>query len=170
MSVNHQFIELSELAVKRYTKTVPYIVSGKRLNPHNKTAKMDFTLKTHSKDFDFETKKAKSFDYEHEVVELYSEDEVRFFIRMNRYLLDQGLIKEYFGTNPSQANLDNFLSDEEIKEIAASRTPPILKKKIHTITSTVTLERIKAAAIILNRTIGMIAILDNKIHDLVNIQ
>lgn len=152
-SKNHQFIEFDEQIVERWVKTVPHMVSGKRVNPHKPTEYIDWVLKTNSANFNYSAySKQKpfaekvTFEYRDEVLELYSEQEQKVFKRINRNLIERGLLKLYHGQEGS-VNTNNVLSDEEIQELINLPTLPAFKKRLQLITSTITLDRIKQALI-----------------------
>lgn len=165
MSKNHQFLEFSENVVKRYAKTVPYVISGYRLNPHNPNERLDFILKTPENNFDFQAKKLKGLDYETEVIELYSTQEANMFLRLNKNAIERGLLKEYDGT-PNEVSTENLVNDAEILELASIKAPNSLKSRLKTITSTVVVERILDKAIELGRSVTIIKLLEDKLDEL----
>lgn len=155
MSYNHQIIEFSDSVVKRYVKTVPYAVTGFRLDPHNPANRLDWMLKTDEAQFDFDTKKVSGFNYENDVLELYSEQEVKLFERLNRRLIEEGVLKVYNEEAP-EIDRANMLDDDEVSEIASIRQVTAFKKRISDITSVPTMERIIEAAHELNRPISIV--------------
>lgn len=164
-SMNHQFIEYSDQTVKRYIKTVPNIVAGVRLNPHNPQEQISFLLQTSPHDFDFTQHRVVGHTYENDVLELYSDKELKLFLKMNRNLIEQGLIKEYDG-NHAETNLSNLLNDEEVKEVAALKPISALTERLSAITSEITLKRILEAAEELNRPHNSIRAIQNRINEL----
>ena len=152
-SVNHQFLEFSEQVKKRYIKTRLEPLTGWRLNPRNAVnpnERMDFLLATPEENLDivpYDTNgsgqptqhKQVRFSYEDEVLELYTEFEVRAFERMNRLLIENGLLIEYDAEAPA-INKANVLSDAEIIKIANLKTVTALKKRLAEITSIETLK------------------------------
>lgn len=172
MSKNHQFIEYNGKAVKRYAKTVLYRISGYRLDPHRPENRLDFLLVTPERDVEIipQTEgrpivRQVRFNYEDEILELYSDTEIRVFERWNKSLIEKGLIKEYNQLAPD-VNSNNMLSDEQVEEIALTRQLTALKKKISDISSPVSLKRIKAAAIDLNRSVNIITAIDERLDEL----
>jgi len=172
MSINHQFLEFNDRVVKRYVKTVLYRVSGWRVDPHRPENRLDFLLITPEKDIEFITQAEGSpklnhtrFSYDDEVLELYSDTEARVFERWNKSLIERGLIKEYTLTAPSIDN-SNMLTDRDVKDIANIRQLTALKKRLSTITSDVSLIRIKEAATELDRSINVIKTIEGRINEL----
>ena len=102
---------LDDKIVKRYVRSTIYPVSGRRINPinhENQHEVIDFLLATSVDSFSYKTDidpnggavtkttvKQEKFDYEQEVIELYSEDELKLFQRLNRDLLVNGDLVEY---------------------------------------------------------------------------
>lgn len=149
-SVNHQFLEFSDQVVKRYTKARLQPVTGWRLNPRNAVnpnERLEFLLATPEDNVHFtpygdgEPTKVKQtkFTYEDEVLELYTETEVRSFERMNRLLIENGLLVEYSDT-ASAVNKANTLSDVELRKIAKLKMITTFKARIAELTSVYTLE------------------------------
>src|SRR5690348_3042995 len=84
--------------VARYRKTVSYMVSGFRRNP-NDNSEEAFVLKTSDQDFAFGGYNSKGhlpsywrFNYDSDVVELYSEFEHKRFLQRNKTALDEGIL------------------------------------------------------------------------------
>lgn len=162
MSYNHQFIQFEP--IKRFVKTVTHRVTGYRLDPSKTENQIDWLLSTPDSNFNFETKKVKGFDYEEEVLELYTAAEVKLFERLNRKLIEEGTLKVYTGDR-DVVDLSNMLSDEEVDEVAGIRQTPAIKKRLQTITSIASLNRIKTAAEELNRPLSIIKAIDERIND-----
>lgn len=165
MSSNHQFVEYGDNVVRRYVKTVPHILSGLRLNPHNPKERMEFLLKTPENNFDFQTRLVKTVDYEEEVLEIYSDTELKVFERLNRSLIESGLLKEYAG-EANSVDTTNLLNDDEVNDIAETRQLPVFKSKINKITSVISLKRIRKAIEELNRPVSLVKAVENRIHEL----
>lgn len=149
-SVNHQFLEFSDRVIKRYTKARLQPLTGYRLNPRNSVnpnERLEFLLATPEDNVQYtpygdgEPTKAKQvkFTYEDEVLELYTEVEVRSFERMNRLLIENGLLVEYSEESPA-VNKVNTLSDVELRKIAKMKLLPAFTARVAEITSTFTLE------------------------------
>ena len=149
-SINHQFLEFSDQVIKRYTKARLQPITGWRLNPQNAVnpnERIEFLLATPESNVEYtpygdgEPTKLKQikFTYEDEVLELYSEQEVRSFERMNRLLIENGLLVEYSDT-ASAVNTANTLSDVELRKIAKLKLLTSFKTRIADISSVYTLE------------------------------
>lgn len=157
-SMNHQFLEFSDQVIKRYTKALLQPLTGYRLNPRNSVnpnERIEFLLATPEDNVHFipydqdgngePTKvKQKSFTYEDEVLELYTEQEVRSFERMNRLLIENGLLIEYSDVQ-SPVNKVNTLSDVELRKIAKIKLLSAFKLRIAELTSVYTLESLLGA-------------------------
>lgn len=149
MSINHQFIQHDDKIVKRYTKTTNGMVSGRRLDPNNPANQMTWLLQSPDGNFkvfwegtgDQPRCERVAFSYDLEVVELYSDTEVRLFERQNRALIERGILKEYSESSPA-VDTTNLLTDEEVTALATTKQPLAFKKKIASITSIYTLQRI----------------------------
>jgi hypothetical protein len=165
MSKNHQYYEFEQDIVERWVKTVPHMVSGKRFNPYSPSQTIDFVLKTATNNFNYD-KASKSytadtkvtFVYEDEVLELYSDNEARLFKRLNKGLIERGLLKPYVGV-ASEVDTSNTLSDDEIDTIASMVNLLAFKKRIGSITSMPTLDRLQSALIRLDRKASFVTAL-----------
>ena len=152
-SINHQFLEYSDQVIKRYTKSRLQPLTGWRLNPRNAVnpnERIEFLLATPEENVQFtpydqdgngEPTKVKQvrFTYEDEVLELYTEIEVRSFERMNRLLIENGLLVEYSDV-ASPVNKANTLSDVELRKIAKLKLLTTFKARVADISSEYTLE------------------------------
>lgn len=114
MSVNHQYPWLSDGVVARYKKEVTCMVAGKRLNPTKPEEQIDFVLESKFRNFDVVTRTLQ-FDYSSDVLELYSDHEVRFFESMNKRMFEEGLISQYLDTPDTNASLVN---DNDVLKLA----------------------------------------------------
>jgi hypothetical protein len=150
MSVNHQFIEFSEQVVKRYVKVGIGGLAGWRLNPRNavnSNERIDWLLQTPEKSVTYHPYTDEqatqvvqtSFSYEDEVLELYSEREVIAFERMNRLLIENGLLVEFSEKAP-EVDRTNALSDTELQRIARMKTTANFQQRVTAITSVNTLQ------------------------------
>lgn len=178
MSINHQYYEFSDNVVKRYVKTVPYGVTGWRLDPANKTRRVEFMLSNRTDQLRIVNKIQVSgeavlthvteqgdLDYENDVLELYSDDELRTFSRFNKHLIENGLIKEFTESTPVIEDA-NFLSDTEVADIANIMNLGAFKKKISEITSKVTINRVLSSARELNRSANIINAIEARLDEL----
>jgi hypothetical protein len=144
-SENHQYIEFSDQVLKRYVKTRLEPITGFRLNPRNSVnpnERISFLLATPEDNVQYtpygdgnQTQlKQTAFTYEDEVLELYTETEVRAFERMNRLLIENGLLAEYSDTSP-EVDKTNAISDAELRKIALTKTTALFQEKVSKITS-----------------------------------
>lgn len=164
-SINHQFVQFSEQVYARYVKTVPYIVSGMRSNPFEPGKLVSWVLQTPEHNYDFETKRVTHVSYSDEVLEVYSAAEDAILKRSNRGLFEQGLLKEYTEAAPVM-DTANVLTDEDVAEIARLTTLAAMKSKLATITSPVTLQRVRDKARELDRSVRIIELIDARIAEL----
>lgn len=172
MSFNHQFVQHAGTIVRKYTKTTNRAITGFRLDPSRLENRIDWLLASPESAFDVtwndgeEVKLVrKSFTYEDEVLELYSDAEVRAFERWNAGLLARGILKEYDGSVP-EIDTTNFMTDGQISEIAAIKNINALRKKLATITSVETINRILTAAEQLDRSYSMIKAIQERKKEL----
>lgn len=172
MSVNHQYVQFYDKVVKRYKKTTPGAITGRRLNPANPNEELSFILTSDKNSYKVDWVDGEKpvlsnvgFNYDTEVLELYSDTEVNYFQRMNRNALMQGLFVEYTQPTP-EVELQNALDDESITEIAALKQTTALRKRLQEITSIHTLNRIHDAARRLNRPMSIIDVIQDRINDI----
>lgn len=172
MSTNHQYLEFSDKVAKRYVKTVINPVSGTRINPYNSAERIDFLLTTPRTSLveitapDGKiTLERVATSYEDEVLELYSDNEVKSFLRFNKGLIEQGKIKEYSEVAPLP-NTANMLSDEEVYDIANTKTIKQLRTRLVAITSPLTVSRVKAAAEDIGRSAMIVKSIDSYLEEL----
>lgn len=170
MSINHQFVEFSDRVVRRYVKTVLHRVSGYRTDPHRPENRLDFLLATPDKDIEYTPVeegrpiiKQIHFTYDEEVLELYSDTEVKTFERWNKALLESGSLKEYTFTAP-ELNTTNLLTDDAVEEIAGIKQLAALRNRLEDITSEVSLKRIRSVAVDLNRSVNVIKAIEDRIN------
>lgn len=137
-SVNNVYFLAGE-PFKKYVKTVPSTVAGYRLDPMIATdaRPVGFVLES----------AADGFDPEREVLALYSAREDAYVRQTNRALFDSGLLKEYDGVEDAPAiDYANFMTDEEVRSVAAIKTPAAMRARIESVTAYFTLMRILRAA------------------------
>lgn len=138
--------------VCRFQKTVAYSVSGRRLDPHDESKSMEFILG--QRPYEAEP------DYDSQVIEIYSERELKFFQFNNRYLFARGLLAPY-SEAPLQVDTTNSVSDEEVDEIASTRSFAEFTKKLTMFDSRITIKRIKDAAVKLDRPMRFVSAAEN---------
>jgi len=172
MSKNHQFIEFEDRIVKRYAKTVPSVLTGLRLNPHRPENRLDWLLTSSAESFkhvwedgEKPTLTRIGFSYDHEVIELYSDAEVKLFERLNRAAIEQGLLKVYTDAAPV-VSTHNALIDADVIEIAKIKQLSALKKRLTTLTSVITVQRVLEAAKTLDRPLSIITAIEKRIDEL----
>lgn len=171
-SSNNQYIQFEDKVVKRYTKTIPGMLTGRRLDPHRPENTIDWLLHTPETNFRFitnqETRKTElirqSFDYGAEVIELYSDIEVRLFERLNKSAIESGMLVVYNDTAP-ELDTSNMLTDNEVAEIASIKQLLALKKRLSQLTSVHSLNRIARAAEELDRPVSVIKAIKERIDD-----
>ena len=181
-SVNHQFLEYAHQVKARYIKTRLEPISGWRLQPGatRQTERIDFLLVTPEKNIDIipyavnETDgtttgtqhKQMRFSYEDEVLELYTDFEVTAFERMNRLLIENGLLRSYHQEAPD-IKRNNQLSEIDIDTIIKTKSLSALRVRIAEITSrdilTTILQRMKETDTI---TMAHLRIVEEKIQSL----
>lgn len=140
MSKDNIYPEFSDNTVRKYKKTSVGAVSGFRLNPYNPEQRISFLLQSNTENY---KNGVLVFEYDTDVVELYSDKEARLFINLNKSALQNGLLAEYEGT--VSVDISNAMSDEDIQSIAALTNHLQFKKRIKDITSVNTLHRILSA-------------------------
>lgn len=172
MSHNHQFIAFDDKIVKRYAKTTTNILTGFRLDPYRPENRIDWLLSSPNKLFqviweDGQQPKTirTGFSYDDEVIELYSDVEVRLFERLNRKAIESGALKLYNEGAPA-VDTTNFMTDEEIEAIATTKQLPSIKKKVADIYSQLTLKRILQAVEKHDRPMSVAKAIQDRINEL----
>lgn len=141
-SKHNVYPEFEDQIVERWKKTVIHAVAGTRLDPYHQESRISFLLMTRSDDFNIETRTL-TFNYESEVIELYSPREALLFKRLNREIIERGLLVPYTETAP-EVNQANALTDSDIESILQSKNPNQLKARIKNITAYPALQRVLA--------------------------
>lgn len=162
MSTNNIYVGLDNTIYKKYAKVPVHIVGGIRLNPNDLTQKVPWILQTNPANYNPVTKQV-TFEYEDEVLELYSKKEHDAFLRLNQKLLEQGLLK-VFEEEQSVVNVENTIPDSELEKIASLRST--FSETVDRITSVMTLERLKKIAINSGKSIKKIQYIDSRIEAL----
>lgn len=153
-SQNNIYLVVMDEPYKRYTKAVPSQVGGIRLDANGKEP-VYFILHSHPK----------GFEYDAEVLEIYTEREDRYFRQANRGLFAQGLLKEYFGEQP-ELDDSNVLTDAEVQEVAAMRNIESMRKRLNELSSVYTIRRILAAANEIGRPQKTVQMIESRIKEL----
>lgn len=172
MSHNHQYIEYDTQIVRRYAKTTVGMLTGYRVDPKRPENRIDWLLSSPSTSFihtwsDGDTPKLTraAFKYEDEVIELYSNAEIRLFERWNKRIIEEGLLRVYDEAAPDTSTI-NLVSDDELNAVAKIKQLTALKKKIGEYSSTYTLTRLKEAVERADRPISVIKLIEARINEL----
>lgn len=157
-SKNNIFLEVSKGWYKRYTKTVPAAVSGFRFNPVDNNRRIQFILVSSVKDF----------NYRNDVIEIYTEEEDRFFVSANPSLFDKGFLKEYRPEEydepeDSICSYTNYLSDEEVEIISDIKSFSEFQKYVSAIDSPAAFIRIFNACVAKSSSNRIIQFLEEKL-------
>lgn len=152
-SVNNIFLMATEPPVKKYQKAIVSQVGGTRLDSDNK--QVYFILKSGPD----------GFDYEYEVLEVYSDREDKFIRQANRKLFELGMLKEYIG-DIREIDTTNLLTDDQIRDIAGTTNVPSLLKKLQELTSTFTVQRVLDTAKEIGRPAKTLDLIANRLKEL----
>jgi hypothetical protein len=163
-STNNIFPELEEKIFKRYSKVPVHMLSGMRPDPYETRKSIPWILQSKDKNYNIKAKHLE-FEYEDEVIELYSQFEVDTFKRLNKNLFDQGFFKEYAGEQ-APVNTTNTISDNELENIANIRSNEAFAVEINKLTSPLTLERLKQIATAAGKSVKKIQLIDSRIEAL----
>lgn len=164
MSKNNIFPEFVDNIYTRYKKVCVNAIGLTRTNPFDARSRMEVILVSDWAYFDIATEKLK-FNYDTDVIEIYSADEDRVFRILNAYLLQNGMLVPFDGTRDA-LDLSNALSDVELSDIAASKNLLSFKKKIKDINSVTTLQRIKDVVERADRPYSFIKALEERIVEI----
>lgn len=151
-SANHQFVEFADQVKMRYVKVGISALSGYRLNPRNAVnpnERIEFLLATPEEDVEIipyregEPTKVKQTKlvYENEVLELYTDQEVKSFERMNRLLIENGLLVPYSGS-ATEIDRANLIDSAELMKLAKMKQTLLFKQKVDELTSQHVLQRL----------------------------
>lgn len=172
MSHNHQFIAFDSQIVKRYAKTTVGILTGYRLDPYRPENRLDWLLASKNSSFQVVWEDGQQpktirtgFNYEDEVIELYSDIEVRLFERLNKNAIESGALKLYTESAPA-VDMSNLLTDDQIEAIATIKQIPSIRKKIAGINSPITLKRILEAVEKHDRPMSVAKAIQSRINEL----
>lgn len=172
MSHNHQFIAFDQQIVKKYAKTSVGAMTGYRLDPYRPENRISWLLSSPNRLFTVTwvegspaTITRNGFSYDDEVIELYSDAEVRLFERMNRSAIESGALKVYTENAPV-VDTTNVLTDAEIESIATTKQIPSLKKKVAALNSILTLKRILESVEKHDRPMSVARAIQDRINEL----
>lgn len=165
MAKNNIYLTLSDYVYRRYAKVPVNIVAGLRPDPLDPRVQIGWTLSTAEGDYNISDKKRVNFVYENEVIEVYSESEDVIFRRLNKALLDKGLLREYVGAQSTEIS-ENFISDEGILTLVTMKSLADFKKELQKFTSSVTLTRIKERAEEVGVSVSKIRAIESRMQEL----
>lgn len=163
MSKNNQWVEFSENVFTRYKKAVVSSISGTRLDPITKQ-RIAFILMSDWKDYNMETEKL-VFNYDRDVIEIYSKEEDRVFRLLNAYLFQSGNLVPFDGTR-DLIDTTNAMTDLDISDLAATKNILAFKKKLAAITSRVTLDRLRDITERADRPVSFIRAIEDRMNEL----
>jgi hypothetical protein len=163
MARNNIYPTKSHEVYKRYAKVPTNIVAGLRADPFDSRVQVGWTLSTSEEDFNYETKTRAKFNYENEVIEIYSEQEDALFRRLNKNLLSKGLLKEYTGVDADAGDTANFLTDAQVNAVVEIRSLADFTQELSKFTSEDTLQRILDAATASNKSFKKIQAVEARI-------
>jgi hypothetical protein len=166
MSINNIFEDLEDQIVECYAKVPNFMLSGTRLDPHDPKKTIPWIIKTESENFDLKTK-TKQFVYEDEVIELYSKLDLSTFLRFNKGLIENGLLKKYEG-NKSQVDTSETITDVDLTEIVNIRANDKFIEEVNKLNSVMTLTRLKNIATDSGKSVKKIALIDTRIEELLH--
>lgn len=152
-SMNNIFVAQGE-PYKRVIKTVDHPITGWRIDPDT-GKQVEFILSTPSPDFDYDT----------DVLEFYTEKDWKFFQQRNKYLIVQGLVKEFQG-EPEVVDTTNLLTDDDIYKIATTSQVMTLNKRLQELTSALTVRRVLAVAEEVGRPAKTLALIKTRAEEL----
>jgi hypothetical protein len=164
MSKQNIYYELSDKVVKRYAKVPVHLVAGVRIDPYDTKNTISWLLMTDASNYDEKTKQ-RTFVYEDEVIELYSQYEADAFVRLNKKLIERGLLKVYTGSGNS-VDETNTMSDDELSQILSIRSNEDFASEVNKLSSSLTLIRLKQLAIDLGKSVKRVQVLEARIKQL----
>lgn len=149
-SLNTYFHEVGDpFAV--YECVVDYSVSGQRLNPLNLAQRIEFCVDGNSDDL------------ENRSIALYNEQELRFFLKANKALIESGILVPYKG-KPKDVNTINAIDDDEVMRIASLRSAEEIEKELEKFTDQLPIKRILDAAEYLGRSNRILNVIRKKLE------
>jgi hypothetical protein len=140
-SIHNIYPEYSDNVVERWVKATIGAVAGKRIDPYTDNSRIDFLLMSREEDFDVATRKL-TFNYETEVIELYTAREATLFRSLNKPAIEAGLLKPYEQEAP-KVNDTNVFTDTELQTILNMSNIVSYKKALRSITAVAVLERME---------------------------
>jgi hypothetical protein len=164
MSKQNIYYELSDKVVRRYAKVPVHLVSGSRIDPYDHKSTVSWLLMTEAVNYNEDTKE-RTFVYEDEIIELYSQYEADAFVRLNKKLIERGLLKVYTGSG-AQVDETNTMSDDELSQILSIRSNEDFTTEVNKLSSSLTLSRLKQLAVDLGKSVKRVQVLESRIKQL----
>ncbi len=153
-TVNNIYVTAGE-PIMRYLRIPKHGITGWRLDPDDRDRKIIFEL----------TPTDDTFMYERDVVEVYTDKELKFFKQANKYLFQQGFLTEYIG-EPEPIDTSNMLTDAQVLEIASERSVKRIEAKLKELTSLVSVQRIYDTATEIGRPSKTLEIMKARLDEL----
>lgn len=132
---------------------VGHSISGLRLNPLNLSQRIEFIVDGGSALLD------------DRLVELYSEEEYRFFIKANARVIEEGALAPV-GKKARDVDTFNAIDDDEVERIALLQTTKELEEALAVFTSPVPVWRVLQRAEQLGRSKRFIDVMKRKYEEL----
>lgn len=157
-SVNVQYPQLLKQPVARFERAIISGVSGRRLNPQG-LAVVEFLIQPNDPS-----------DYDEAILELYSDEELAVFKRLNRPLFEQGLLVPFEGDRTA-VGMVNIMTDAQIEEvISQSLTIKDIGLKVQPITSVFTLDRFIKIAVEMGKTSRYVKVIEDRKKELEDVK
>ena len=134
---------------------VGHSISGLRLNPLNLSQRIEFIVDGGSALLD------------ERLIELYSEEEYRFFIKANARAIEEGALAPV-GKKSRDVDVVNSIDDDEVERIALLQTVKELEDALAVFTSPIPVQRILQRAEQLGRSKRFIDVMKRK-HEELNV-
>lgn len=164
MATNNIYPAMQDQVYKRYAKVPINVIGGLRVDPSDMRVQVGWILKTDEDNFDFETKKRKVFEYDDEVVEIYSESEDKLFRKLNSGLFSAGLLKEYNEEN-ELIDSPNFVNDAEILRVIEIRSVAEFEAALKKFDAVATLERIKQQLVDQGKSVKKVQLVEARLKE-----
>lgn len=155
MATKNNIYAIAGEPIARYLRVPKHGITGWRLNPEDHDKKIEFEL----------TPINDTFDYERDVIEIYSDKELKLFKQANRYLFTQGFLTEYEG-EPEPIDTTNMLTDAQVLELASERSIKRIETKLGELTSRVSVKRVYDTAVEIGRPAKTLAVMKARLDAL----
>lgn len=153
-TMNNIYVTAGE-PIARFVRIPQHGITGWRLNPDNQDRKVEFEL----------TPINAEFDYERDVIEIYSEKELKFFRQANRYLFQQGFLSPYEGQS-EEVDTTNMLTDAQVLELATEQSIKRIESKLQTLTSRISVDRVYKMAQEIGRPAKTLSVIKARLDQL----